>query len=172
MVALLDTHCGLYMAQTSDNLARQYGITREAQDEYALRSQQAAAAAERRGVFAEEIVAGGRAQRGRKTVRVEKDDHLRPDTTREGLAELQARLRQGRVRHRRQRQRHRGRRRGAGAGAPRRGAAPRARRRWARIVAWGIAGVPPEVMGIGPAPATRKALERPAWRCGTSTWSR
>src|SRR5262245_45104304 len=43
MVALLDTHCGLYMAQTSDNLARQYGITREAMDEYALRSQQAAA---------------------------------------------------------------------------------------------------------------------------------
>src|SRR6266508_2011098 len=50
MVALLDTHCGLYMAQTSDNLARQHGITREAMDAYALRSQKAAAAARERGV--------------------------------------------------------------------------------------------------------------------------
>src|SRR5688500_4031077 len=51
MVALLDTHCGLYMAQTSDNLARRTGITREQMDEYALRSQKAAAAAAERGVF-------------------------------------------------------------------------------------------------------------------------
>src|SRR4029434_10219311 len=56
MVALLDTHCGLYMAQTSDNLARQHAITREAMDAYALRSQQAAARAAERGVFKEELV--------------------------------------------------------------------------------------------------------------------
>ena len=58
MVALLDTHCGLYMAQTSDNLARQHDISREQMDAYALRSQKAAAAARERGVFREEIVAG------------------------------------------------------------------------------------------------------------------
>src|SRR3982074_1430910 len=49
MVALLDTHCGLYMAQTSDNLARRHAISREDMDAYALRSQKAAAAARRRG---------------------------------------------------------------------------------------------------------------------------
>src|SRR5262245_52635010 len=51
MVALLDTHCGLYMAQTSDKLAQQHGITREQMDAYALRSQRAATEAEKRGVF-------------------------------------------------------------------------------------------------------------------------
>src|SRR6267142_1029828 len=87
MAALLDTHCGLYMAQTSDNLARRHAITREALDAYALRSQKAAAAAVERGVFAEEITPVEVKERGR-TVRVEKDDHLRPDTTLEGLAAL------------------------------------------------------------------------------------
>ena len=56
MVALLDTQCGLTMAQTSDGLARRHGIGREEMDAYALRSQRAAAAARERGVFAEEIV--------------------------------------------------------------------------------------------------------------------
>jgi acetyl-CoA acetyltransferase len=87
MVALLDTHCGLYMAQTSDNLARQHGVSREDMDAYALRSQKAAAAARARGVFKDEIVPVD-APQGRKTVRVEEDDHLRPDTTLEGLAAL------------------------------------------------------------------------------------
>src|SRR2546425_333382 len=50
MVALLDTHCGLYMAQTSDNLARRHAISRHDMDAYALRSQKAAAAAVERGV--------------------------------------------------------------------------------------------------------------------------
>ena len=121
MVALLDTHCGLYMAQTSDNLARRTCISREEMDAYALRSQQAAAAALARGVFKEEIVAGRGRRRAQDSVRVESDDHLRPDTTLEGLAALQAGLRQGRLRHRRQRQRHRRRRRGAGGRQPRRG---------------------------------------------------
>src|SRR5205809_3909670 len=87
MVALLDTHCGLYMAQTSDNLARQHGITREAMDAYALRSQKAAAAAAERGVFKEEITPVELGQ-GARAVRVEADDHLRPDTTPSGLAAL------------------------------------------------------------------------------------
>ncbi|HWX24133.1 MAG TPA: acetyl-CoA C-acyltransferase, partial [Vicinamibacteria bacterium] len=87
MVALLDTHCGLYMAQTSDTLSRQRGISREAMDAYALRSQEAAAAALERGVFKEEIVPVDVTQ-GRRVVTVDRDDHLRPDTTLEGLAAL------------------------------------------------------------------------------------
>lgn len=157
MVALLDTHCGLYMAQTSDNLARQYGITREAMDDYALRSQKAAAAAAQRGVFKEEIVPVDVPQ-GRKTVRVEHDDHVRPDTTREGLAALKPAFgKDGFVTA------------GNASGIVDGGAAlvlahrEEARRRGLKplgsLVSWGIAGVPPEVMGIGPAPSARKALE-------------
>jgi acetyl-CoA acetyltransferase len=73
MVALLDTQCGLSMAQTSDNLARQRGITREQMDAYALRSQKAAAAARDRGVFREEIVPVEVGQ-GKRTALVEADD--------------------------------------------------------------------------------------------------
>jgi acetyl-CoA acetyltransferase family protein len=157
MVALLDTHCGLYMAQTSDNLARRHGIGREEMDAYALRSQQAAAAARARGVFAEEIAPVEVKERG-KAVRVEHDDHLRPDTTREGLAALKPAFgKDGLVTA------------GNASGivdgaaalvvASRQEADRRSLPRLARIVAWGVAGVPPEIMGIGPVPATRRALE-------------
>jgi len=157
MVALLDTHCGLYMAQTSDNLARQHGITREAMDAYALRSQKAAATAVERGVFTEEI-APVDAPQGRKTVRVEKDDHLRPDTTLDALAALKPSFgKDGFVTA------------GNASGivdgaaalvvASREEAERRGLRPLASIVSWGVAGVPPEIMGIGPVPASRKALE-------------
>src|SRR5438067_10710195 len=73
MVALLDSYCGLYMAQTSDNLARKYDISREAQDEYALRSQKCAAEAVAK--LADEIVP---VTVGKKTITA--DDHLRPDS--------------------------------------------------------------------------------------------
>ncbi len=156
MVALLDTQCGLAMAQTSDNLARRHGITREEMDAYALRSQQAAAAATARGVFAEEIVPVDVA-RGRKTVRVEADDHPRPDTTLEGLAALRPAFgKDGCVTA--------GNASGIVDGAAalvvasgeeaRRSARPLL----ARVVAWAAVGVPPEIMGIGPVPASRKAL--------------
>jgi len=157
MLALLDTHCGLYMAQTSDRLARQHGITREQMDTYALRSQRAAAAAAERGVFSEEIAPIDVAQ-GRKTVRVESDDHLRPETTLEALAALKPAFgKDGCVTA------------GNASGivdgaaalvvasrqeAERRGAKP-----LASIVSWAVAGVPPEIMGIGPVPASRQALE-------------
>src|SRR6266513_2111951 len=75
MVALLDTYCGYYMAQTSDNLARKYDISREQQDEYALRSQQCAGEAAKAGKFKDEIVP---VTAGKKTIT--EDDHLRPDT--------------------------------------------------------------------------------------------
>jgi acetyl-CoA acetyltransferase family protein len=157
MVALLDTHCGLYMAQTSDALSRQYGITREQMDEYSVRSQKAAAAARERGVFRDEIVPVDVTQ-GRKTARVEADDHLRPDTTLEALAGLKPSFgKDGLVTA------------GNASGIVDGGAAlvvahrDEARRRGlaplGSIVSWGVAGVPPEVMGIGPAPSTRKALE-------------
>jgi len=156
-VALLDTYCGLYMAETSDRLAKQYGIGREEMDAYALRSQRAAAAAAERGVFKEEIVAVDVAQ-GRKTVRVETDDHLRPETTLEGLAALRPAFgKEGLVTA--------GNASGIVDGAAalvvaRRGEATRrGLMPLARIVSWGVAGVPPDVMGIGPAPASRKALE-------------
>jgi acetyl-CoA acyltransferase 2 len=156
MVALLDTQCGLYMAQTSDNLARQHAISREDMDAYARRSQQRAAAARERGVFKEEIVAVD-APQGRKTVRVETDDHLRPETTLEGLAALKPSFgKDGFVTA--------GNASGIvdGAAVVVVADADEARRRGldplARVVAWGVAGVPPEIMGIGPVPATRKAL--------------
>jgi acetyl-CoA acetyltransferase family protein len=157
MVALLDTQCGLYMAQTSDNLSRRHAIGREEMDAYALRSQKAAAAAIGRGVFKDEIVAVDVPQ-GRKTVRVEADDHPRPETTMEGLAALKPAFgKDGFVTA------------GNASGivdgaaalvlagrdeAQRRGLKP-----MASIVSWGVAGVPPEIMGIGPVPASRKALE-------------
>src|ERR1051326_4763212 len=81
MVALLDSYSGLYMAQTSDNLARRYDISREAQDQYALCSQKRAAAAADK--LQEEIVP---VTAGKKTVTA--DDNMRPDTTIEGLAKL------------------------------------------------------------------------------------
>src|SRR2546422_3804583 len=76
MVALLDSYSGLYMAQTSDNLARKYNISREEQDQFALGSQRKATAARSACRLSEEIVAvtAGKNQ-------VKEDDHLRPDTT-------------------------------------------------------------------------------------------
>jgi acetyl-CoA acetyltransferase family protein len=157
MVALLDTHCGLYMAQTSDELARRHGITREQMDAYALRSQRAAAEASKRGVFRDEI-AGVEVAEGRKTATVDTDDHVRPDTTLEGLAALKPAFgKDGSVTA--------GNASGIVDGAAalvvagRSEAVARGKRPLARIVSWAVAGVPPEIMGIGPVPASRKALD-------------
>src|SRR5204863_6855501 len=68
MVALLDTYCGCYMAATAENLARKYGITREAQDEFALRSQKLAVTAWNSGKFSDEVV---------PVDKFERDDHMR-----------------------------------------------------------------------------------------------
>src|SRR6266496_6732482 len=87
MVALLDSWCGLYMAQTSDRVAAKYGISRQEQDEYALSSQKRAAAAWESCRISEEVV-GVDVKSGRKTARVDRDDHMRPDTTLEALAKL------------------------------------------------------------------------------------
>ena len=156
MVALLDTHCGYYMAQTAENLARKFEISREKQDEYALLSQQRAAAAWENHAFDDEVIPVE--IKGRKGVTLfERDDHLRPDTTLEGLQKLKpAFSKDGFVTA------------GNASGIVDGAAAvviadeETARRLEARpigrIVSWAVAGVPPEIMGIGPVPASQKAL--------------
>src|SRR5215470_6740319 len=147
MVALLDTYCGCYMAATAENLARKYGSTREAQDEFALRSQKLAAAAWEAGRFNEEVA---------PVEKVDRDDHLRPDTTLDVLAKLKPAFgKDGLVTA------------GNASGIVDGGAAvvvttrDRAKSEpLGRVVSWGIAGVPPEIMGIGPVPATKIALEK------------
>src|SRR5258708_1230515 len=85
MVALLDTYCNTPMAGTAENLARKYQISREEQDAYALRSQQAAKRAFDSGFFSEEIIpVEVKTRKG--TSQFDRDDHMRPDTTMEGLA--------------------------------------------------------------------------------------
>ena len=158
MVALLDSWCGLYMAQTSDRVAAKYGISREEQDEYAFSSQQRAAAAWEACRLSEEIV-GVDVKSGRKAVRVERDDHLRPDTTLEGLAKLPPSFgEKGQVTA--------GNASGIvdGAAAVVVTTAENARRKGrkplGRLLSWGVVGCEPELMGLGPAPAARMALER------------
>ncbi len=155
MVALLDTYCGCYMAGTSENLSRMHDISREAQDEFALRSQNAAVAAWEAGKFSEEITPVEiKTRKGVKTF--DKDDHMRPDATMEGLAKLRpAFSKDGFVTA------------GNASGIVDGGAAvvlttaDKANgKALGRIVSWGIAGVQPETMGIGPVPATRIALEK------------
>src|SRR5262249_10382957 len=87
MAGLKDSYCGLFMAQTSDLLARKYGITREQQDAYALRSHTLSNQSNKNGRFAQEIVPV-EVKAGRATKRVELDDHLFPNTTLEGLSQL------------------------------------------------------------------------------------
>jgi len=157
-VALRDPMCGCYMAQTSDNLARQLGISREAQDAYALRSHQLGNEATRSGRFAEEIVPV-EVKVGRKTVIVDKDDHLFPNTTAEGLAKLPpafgpesfvtAGNASGIVD-------------GAAALIVTSAANARAagKKPLAFVRAHASVGVDPSIMGIGPAPAIRRALEK------------
>jgi len=157
-VALKDSRCDLFMAQTSDNLARKYGIPREAQDAFALRSHERANAANGNGRFAEEIVPV-EVKAGRKTVMVEKDDHLFPSTTLEKLAALPAAFgpesfvtagnASGVV---------------DGAAAvvvtTSANAAAAGTKPLGFVRAWSYAGVDPAIMGIGPAPAIRAVLAR------------
>ena len=156
MVALLDSYCGLYMAQTAENLARKYNISREEQDRFALRSQQCAAEAVKSGRLAEEIVP---VPVGKKGEAVREDDHLRPDASMEGLAKLKpAFSKDGFVTA--------GNASGIVDGAAMvvvtsaDNAKSKGQKPLGRIVSWGITGVDPEIMGIGPVPATQLALKK------------
>lgn len=158
MVALLDTYCNTPMAGTAENLARKFEISREEQDAYALRSQQEAKRALDAGYFADEIVPVEVPSRKGTTV-IGHDDHLRPETTLEGLAKLRpAFAKDGFVTA--------GNASGIVDGAAalviadeefvkQRDISP-----MGRIVNWAYAGVEPEIMGIGPVPATRAVLEK------------
>jgi acetyl-CoA acetyltransferase family protein len=159
--ALLDPYCGLFMAQTAEKCAGKYGITREQQDCFALRSQQAAARAWDEGRFTEEVVPVEIKTRKGVTV-VDRDDHLRPETTLEGLAKLPTAFSKdkdgGTVTA------------GNASGivdggaalilASQRAVTEKHLTPLARLVSWASVGVDPSIMGMGPAPATRKALER------------
>ena len=158
MIALMDSYCGCYMAQTSNNLARDYGISRQEQDEFALRSQQRAAAAWEACKFKQEVVPV-EAGKGKKARLIEKDSHLRPETTMEDLAGLPTAFdKDGFVTA--------GNASGIvdGAAMMLLTTADRAKERGVeplgRIVSWSVVGVEPSRMGIGPAPAIREALKK------------
>jgi len=153
---LFDTYCGFSMSDTAENLATEQGITREASDDYALRSQQAAEAAFQSCKMKDEIVPV-EVKKGKKTTLVGEDDHRRPETTIETLRGLPPAFHKDGivtagnasgivdgaaavvVTHAKNAQEH--------------GWKP-----LGRLVSYATAGVPPRIMGIGPVPAIRKAL--------------
>jgi len=161
MVALLDSYCGLYMANTAELYGEQQGITRQMQDEFALRSQQCAEAAYKAGRLQDEIAPVPlRNSKGEPTGEMfTEDDHRRPQTTMEGLAKLKPAFgKNGTVTA------------GNASGIVDGGAAvvvmsletaqKRNLKPLGRIVSWGIAGVDPKIMGRGPVPASKLALQR------------
>ncbi|WP_320671881.1 acetyl-CoA C-acetyltransferase [Patulibacter defluvii] len=150
------------MLETAENLRHEFAIPREEQDELALRSHQRAVAAQEEGRFAEEIVPVTVPQRRGEAVVVDRDEHPRPETTPESLA----RLRPIRARVDPESTVTAGNASGQNDGAaacivttPER-AAEMGLRPFARLASWAVAGVPPRTMGIGPVPATARALER------------
>ena len=145
------------MAETAENVAEEFNISREDQDTFALRSQQRAAAALQAGVLAEEIVPVCIPQRKGSPIIVDKDEHPRPDTTLEALSRLKPYAKaDGTVTA--------GNASGINDGAAAViVASEEAVKRFAltpkaRVIASAVAGVPPRIMGMGPVPATGKVL--------------
>jgi acetyl-CoA C-acetyltransferase len=158
----MDPLSGEGMGETAENLAERYNVTREEQDAFALQSQRRAAGAWEAGRFAEEVVGVDTFDARRRTVTVERDEHLRPDTTLEGLARLKPVFRTpGRVTA--------GNSSGICDGAAalvvtaEETARARGLRPLARIVGWASAGVDPHIMGWGVVPATQKLLAKLGW---------
>src|SRR5919106_1065851 len=156
--ALLDTHCGCTMAGTAENCATKYGVSRQEQDCFAIRSHQLADKAWKEGRLAEEVVP--LEIKSRKGVEIfAQDDHMRPDSTMETLAKLPlAFSKNGCVTA--------GNASGivdggaalllaSGKGAKDHGLTP-----LARLTHWATVGVEPTLMGMGPAPATRLVLQK------------
>ncbi|TML00247.1 MAG: acetyl-CoA C-acyltransferase [Actinobacteria bacterium] len=149
------------MIETAENLRKQYGISRAEQDELGLRSHLRAVAAQQNGTFAEEIVPVRVLVRGEEQI-VERDEHPRADTTLERLAALrplmvgsdpEATVTAGNAS---------GQNDAAAVSIvthPQK-AAELGLKPLARLVSWAVAGVAPETMGVGPVPATQRALER------------
>lgn len=159
---LTDAFYGYHMGITAENIARQWQLTRDDQDTFAAASQQKAEAAQKAGRFADEIVPFTVSTRKGDVV-VDQDEYIRPGTTFESLAKLKPAFdKQGSVTA--------GNASGINDGAAavllmteaealRRGLTP-----LARIASWATAGVDPQIMGIGPVPASRKALEKAGWK--------
>ena len=156
--ALVDSYIGCGMAITAENLAEKYGISREEVDAYALRSQETARRARQAGWLAQEIVPVTVKDRKGNPVDITQDEGIR-ETSMEALAKLPARFRKGGVVTP-------GNASGindaaacvilaTGDAVKEYGLKP-----LARLLSWGVVGVPPEIMGIGPAPAIRLALKR------------
>lgn len=149
--ALTDTYCNFNMAETAENLASCYGITREETDEFAHQSQMRTKSAQKSGRLSQEIVS--------IVGLLDHDEHPRPSTTREALAALKPVFRKDGIVTA-------GNASGIsdGAAAVVLSTSEKARQRGirplARIVSWGIAGCEPAIMGIGPVPAIRMALDR------------
>jgi acetyl-CoA acyltransferase 2 len=158
--ALTDSYAGLAMAETAENLAEKYDLDRSCVDEFALRSQQLARDAWTAGAFRDEVIPVP--VRNAKTKQVEmfeRDEHMRPDSTIEGLTKLKPVFRENGVVTA-------GNASGIGDGAgalvisSEQFAKERALKPLGRLVSWGIAGVDPKIMGIGPVPASKKALAK------------
>ena len=166
--SLTDSYCNTPMAVTAENLAEKYGISREDCDTFALKSQQRWAAAQENGAFADEMVPiEVKTRKG--PVTVDKDEHPRPQTTMEVLAKLPPVFKKDGVVTA-------GNASGicdgaaalvvcSGSWAKERGLKP-----LAKLLQWGIAGVEPTLMGIGPAPAIRSALDRAGLEQGAIDW--
>ena len=158
---LIDAFGGYHMGITAENVARQFGIDRAAQDSFALASQQKAAVAQQGGRFKAEIAPVTVSTRKGDVV-VDADEYIRADTSAEALAKLRPAFdKEGTVTA--------GNASGINDGAAalvlmhadeaaRRGLAP-----LARIAGWATAGVDPSVMGTGPIPASTKALAKAGW---------
>jgi acetyl-CoA acyltransferase 2 len=156
--ALTDSYCGFSMAETAENLAEEYAVTRLEVDEYAVRSQDRAKAAWDEGRFDEEVVPVTVQVKG-SDVEFRADEHMRPETRLEDLAKLRPYFKKdGLVTA--------GNASGIGDGAA---ALVIADAEYARaegleaigrLVSWAVVGVPPRIMGLGPAPAARAALDR------------
>jgi acetyl-CoA acyltransferase len=146
------------MPQTGENVAQEFGISREAQDSMAVRSQERAVAAQQNGRLAKEIVPVTIPQRKGDAVIVDKDEHPRAGTTMEALAKLKALFPNGTVTA--------GNASGVNDGAAALVIASEAAAKKhgltpiARVLGGATAGVPPRIMGIGPAPATKALCER------------
>ena len=156
---LAEIHHPFSMGETAENVAERWEVSREDQDAFALESQRKAGAAIEMGRFKDEIVPVTIPQRKGESVVVDTDEHPRPETTLEKLAKLQAAFRKGGTVTA-------GNSSGINDGASavlivsRDAAEEMSLKPMARIIAGAVAGVDPACMGVGPIPATRKALER------------
>jgi acetyl-CoA C-acetyltransferase len=158
---LWDAFNGYHMGNTAENVAREFQITRADQDQFAVQSQNRAEAAQKAGKFRDEIVPVTVKTRKGDVV-VDQDEYIRPGTTIDALAKLKpAFQKEGTVTA----GNASGINDGAGAvvvmtakEAARRGVKP-----LARIASWATAGVDPAVMGTGPIPSTKKALDKAGW---------